>query len=243
MYLSVVIPAYMEEERIGGTLDRFVDYLTDKKISFEILVVDDGSTDGTVDAVLSRVNGEEGVKLIRHEKNRGKGAAVRTGVLASRGEIVLFSDADGSTPIEELENLIEALRRGADAAIGSRAVDRTKIIVRQPWWREKMGQVFNLFVKLIVMADFVDTQCGFKLYKGRAAREAFALQTIERFGFDVEILYLLKRLGYRVEEVPVTWYNSPATKVNPLSDSAVMFADLLRTRIVHRKVGPPKKAT
>jgi dolichyl-phosphate beta-glucosyltransferase len=202
----------------------------------EVIVVDDGSSDGTPDVVARLAGDGLDVHLIRHERNQGKGAAVRTGVLASRGDTVLFSDADFSTPIEDMELLQAALDDGADVAIGSRAAEGRRLVeVHQPWHRELMGRVFNLFVQLIVLPGLWDTQCGFKAFRGDVARQIFAELRSDGFDFDVEALYRAKRRGLRIREVAVHWRDSPNSRVSPLRDSARMFVGIFRIR---RMVGP-----
>ncbi len=231
--LSVVIPVYNEAARVGKTLKESFAYLKSKKIRAEILVVDDGSKDDTVEVVnqLKRLAGRGQVlKVLKHSVNRGKGAAVRTGALASRGMTILFMDADNSTPLSEFENFRPALKGGVEVLIGSRAVDRKKVKVHQPLHREAMGRVFNLMVQLIATPGLWDTQCGFKVFSRRAAQAIFPLQTIERFGFDVELLYIGRKLGFKVREVSVHWFDNPASKVHVFRDSTQMFLDLLIIR-------------
>jgi dolichyl-phosphate beta-glucosyltransferase len=230
--LSIVIPAYNEERRLGSTLSGVLAHLKRRRLTHEILVVDDGSTDGTAALVRQRMRREKTLKLVDYSSpgNRGKGAAVKAGVEASKGWAVLFSDADLSTPIEELETLLLKIKAGYDVAIGSRALDRGRITKRQPFYREAGGRVFNWMVRLLTLPDIKDTQCGFKLFRARAAKEIFALQRVPRFGFDVEALYLARKLGYRVAECSVAWENSPETKVRPVADGLRTFLDLALIR-------------
>ena len=230
--LSVVIPAYNEEERLGPTLGRILDYLSGCGYPFEIIVVDDGSTDGTA-AVARRVSEtHRSVRLVPNETNRGKGDSVRRGGEEARGEYILFSDADLSTPIEELRRLFPPLlEEGCDIAIGSRAARGSDVRVHQPWYRELMGKIFNKIVRLVAVRGLRDTQCGFKLFRGAVARELFAAQRVEGFSFDVETLYLARKAGRRIAEVPVTWYNSPRSRVSIVGDPARMFLDVLRIRL------------
>lgn len=230
-FISVVIPAYNEELRITPTIKTIAEYLKGNFRDFEIIVVDDGSRDKTVSVVESLCHDERCLKLLKNNTNRGKGFSVRTGVMATSGDIVLFSDADLSTPIEESEKLLVWFDKGYDVIIGSRGLRESDIKVKQPWYRENMGRIFNLIVRSVVMKDFRDTQCGFKLFRGGIARTVFEKCRIERFGFDVEVLFIAKKAGFRLNEVPVKWYNSPTSKVRILRDSSMMFLDLFRIRI------------
>jgi dolichyl-phosphate beta-glucosyltransferase len=229
--LSVVVPAFQEERRLPATLERVVGYLGGRGRPFELIVVDDGSRDGTA-AVAARslaALGERG-RLVRLPANRGKGAAVRAGVAASRGAQVLVTDADLSTPIEELEALERACAGGADVAIGSRAVDRSLIARRQPRLREWSGRLFNLVVQVFALRGIRDSQCGFKLFRGDAAREVFRRARSDGFGFDVEVLAVARHLGYRIAEVPVRWRNDDDSRVSLLGGAAA-FLDPVRVRI------------
>lgn len=224
--LSIVIPAYNEETRLAATLERIAEYLGRQSPPFvEILVVDDGSRDRTAQ-VAARF---PGVRVLRNPGNRGKGYSVRHGMLEARGEWTLFTDADLSTPLEELEKLWAAAREGAKVAIGSRALDRTLIGVHQPRLRETSGRVFNLFMRLATGLPFHDTQCGFKLFRSSAARMIFARQLLDGFGFDVEVLFIARRLGYPVAKVPVRWNDVAGTKVS-LARGMKAFLDPLHIR-------------
>ena len=230
--ISVIVPAYNEEKRLPSTLARLIEDLDGKNFSFtEILVVDDGSGDGTVPAISEFALRHPSVRLLRNPGNRGKGYSVRHGMLEAKGEWALFTDADLSSPIEEMEKLIEAARRkSAQVAIGSRALDRSLVGVHQPWLREYAGRFFNLVMRATTGLDFHDTQCGFKLFQTEAARRIFSLQRLERFGFDAEILFIAERLGYRAVEVPVRWNDVAGSKVGTLQ-GLNGFVDLLRIRI------------
>lgn len=232
MDLSIVIPAYNESLRLGPTLRRVVDYARQKGVAYEVLVVDDGSADDTSE--VARTFEPEGVRVLRQEVNRGKGAVIKVGVLASRGRRVLLVDADLSTPIEDLERL-EPRLADAQVVLGSRAVADSDILLHQPFYREMMGRVFNLIVQLSGVRGLRDTQCGFKLLDGDVARQLFTELQTERFAYDVELVWLARRRGYKVVEVGVRWADSPASKVNPLTDSARMFWDVLALRWRHRK--------
>lgn len=230
-FLSVIIPAYNEESRIGPTLERLIFYLTATSRKFEIIVVDDGSSDNTSSTVKKLGAGLNGIRLIHYDKNRGKGYAIRKGVLSSQGDLVLISDADLSTPIEEFEKLDVFIKKDFDIAIGSRGLDDSDIKVRQPWYRERMGKTFNAFVQLLIFSGIQDTQCGFKLFKGEVARTLFKRSYIDGFGFDVEILFSAKNAGYSIKEVPVIWFNSPLSRVRLVADPMKMFLDLIRIRL------------
>ena len=229
--LSVVIPAYNEAERLGSTLERVGSYVRPPHFrDAEIIVVDDGSTDATVDVVGNYAAKDPHIRLLKNPGNRGKGYAVRHGMMNARGDWVLFSDADLSSPIEELEDLLEAAT-SADAAvaIGSRAIDRSKVKTHQSAGRELSGRFFNVLMRWITGLPFQDTQCGFKLYRRDAAQAIFPLQRLDGFSFDVEDLVIAKRLGIRVVETPVEWANVEGTKVS-LAKGLQSFADLVRIR-------------
>ena len=230
--ISIVVPAYNEEARLPATLSKILSYLEGGAHSFaEVIVVDDGSADGTARVVREFHQRHPSIRLLSNPGNRGKGYSVRHGVLEARGEWVLFTDADLSTPIGEAASLLSAAAaRGASVAFGSRAVDRSLIEVHQSYFRETAGRIFNLFVRLLTGLPFLDTQCGFKLFEAAAAREVFRRQRLERFGFDVEVLFIARRLGYRAVEVPVRWAHSEGTKVSMFRDSLNMFLDLVRIR-------------
>lgn len=235
--ISIIIGAYNEETRLPQTLEKIREYMHGRFDDHEIIVVDDGSTDHTSQVVLDLAQTDSTLRVIRYELNRGKGYALRTGVLASKGDLVLVSDADLSTPIEELATLIPHIHEHS-IAIGSRALALSLIIVKQSWWRQEMGKTFNRFVKLLVMDGISDTQCGFKLFAGDVARELFKEARIERFAYDVEILALARKRGYRIAEIPIKWHNDFASKVRPVRDSAKMLADLFKIRL---SVGYVKK--
>jgi dolichyl-phosphate beta-glucosyltransferase len=226
--LSIVVPAYNEQQRLPATLDRILAYVERSPLQVvEILVVDDGSRDGTAALVEAR---KGIVRLVRNPGNRGKGYAVRNGMLAAKGDWILSTDADLSAPIEELEKLIAAARReGALVAIGSRALDRKLVKVHQPLMRELSGRTFNLLMRLVTGLPFRDTQCGFKLFHKDAAREIFSRQIEDGFSFDVEDLLIAHALGLRSTEVAVEWSNVEGTKVS-LAQGIKSFTDLVRIR-------------
>jgi len=225
--LSVVIPAYNEEERLGASLHRIVDFLDSRQETFEVVVVDDGSADGTAEVASGFPSPP--LRLVRLPQNRGKGAALKAGVLASRGEWVLLCDADLSTPIEDVETL-QSRAAEAEFILGSRAVADSHITQHQPVFRELMGKTFNGILRLLALVEERDTQCGFKLIRGDVARELFADLSIERFAFDVELVCLARDRGYTVVEQGVHWQDSANSRVDPIRDSLNMFGDVLRLR-------------
>jgi glycosyltransferase involved in cell wall biosynthesis len=227
--VSIVIPAFNESGRIGGSIEKIQAFLEKTEIDIQVIVVDDGSTDSTPDIV--RAANTAKVRLIRNDRNRGKGYSVRNGVLNATGKYVVFSDADLSTPIEELSKLYEvAVRENADIVIGSRGVDAAFIEKHQAMFRELGGKLFNRMVRLLLGLDIRDTQCGFKLFHRERTRAIFQKQTTEGFGFDPEVLFIAARHGLRIREVPVRWSHSEGSKVSFLRDGLRMFADLMRIR-------------
>jgi glycosyltransferase involved in cell wall biosynthesis len=229
--ISIIIPAYNEEKRLPATLARIVEYVNSAGFEFvEILVVDDGSSDGTAPLVTELVRRNSYVRLVQNPGNRGKGYSVRQGMLEAQGEWALFTDADLSSPIEELEKLIAGVEKsGAAIAIGSRAIDRSLVGVHQPMFREYAGRFFNLVMRMVTGLKFHDTQCGFKLFRKDAARAVFSRQRLERFGFDAEALYIGEMLGFKAVEVPVRWNDVAGSKVGTLQ-GLDGFLDLLRIR-------------
>lgn len=236
--LSVVVPAYNEERRLPPTLVDIIDFLDNRSETYEIIVVDDGSSDGTVEMVRKFERLRPQVRLLRSTANLGKGHAVRMGVMNARGKRIVFADADGSTPIAELARLEEALVSGAEVAIGSRALASRETRVVTRWYRKYLGRMFNLCVNLLIVPDIADTQCGFKLFDGRAARFLFERQRADGFSFDVEILYIAKKADLRIREVPINWSNVPGSKVNLGLDALKMFRDIFVFRVRHRSVTP-----
>jgi glycosyltransferase involved in cell wall biosynthesis len=227
---SIIIPAYNESARICGTLEKILAFVRSQGWSAEIIVVNDGSTDGTSLIVQGYAARHPNLRIIENPGNRGKGYSVRNGMLHATGEILLFSDADLSTPIEDSTQLLDAIERGADVAIGSRWL-RTELQVQpQPLHRRIFGRAFNLALRLVLGLGYKDTQCGFKAFTRCAAQTIFPLQHIERWGFDPEILFLAMRVGFRVEEVPVQWAHREGTHISPLRDGMKMLLEILRVR-------------
>lgn len=231
--LSIVVPAYNEAVRLGRTLPKILDYLSHNVPESELIVVDDGSTENTAAAAREILSGSERVRtsVLSYQSNLGKGRAVRLGLLASRGDVALFSDADLSTPISETPKLVEPILRGeCDLAFGSRALDRSLIGVHQPWRREQGGRVFNLVVRLATGLPFWDTQCGFKAFRMSVCRPIIESATVDRFGFDVELLYIAHRAGLRLKETPVRWDHYEGSKVSEINDSFKMLGEVALIR-------------
>jgi glycosyltransferase involved in cell wall biosynthesis len=227
---SIVLPAYNENARIAGTLERILVHATQRGWKVEVIVVNDGSSDDTARIVRHFAVEHSVVRLLENPGNRGKGYSVRNGMLRAQGEILLFSDADLSSPIEEADKLFAAIANGADIAIGSRWVDPRLQIRRQPLLRRVLGRIFNVALRVILGLQFKDSQCGFKAFTRRSAQAIFPLQKIERWGFDPELLYLAKKFGFTVREVPVAWAHREGTRIHPLRDGIRMFGELLRIR-------------
>jgi dolichyl-phosphate beta-glucosyltransferase len=227
---SIVIPAYNESARLGATLEKVLAYVHKQGWNAEVIVVNDGSRDDTADIVKRFAEKDPILRLIENPGNRGKGYSVRNGMLNARAQIVLFSDADLSSPIEEAPKLFQALKDGADIAIGSRWLRAETQTQRQPLHRQIFGRVFNLLLRITLGLQFADTQCGFKAFKQLAVRAIFPQQKIERWGFDPEILFLARKFGFKVKEVPVAWGHSGGARINPLIDGARMFQEMLHIR-------------
>ena len=228
--LSIVIPAYNESLRIEGTLERVMWCIRKLDWDAEVLVVDDGSTDGTTDIVQRWMQKHERLHLVKNPGNRGKGYSVRNGLLQSAGEIVMFTDADLSAPMEEAKLLMAAIDAGADVAIGSRWLDKERQTKHQPLYRRFFGRCFNWLTRRVMGLPFKDTQCGFKAFKREAAQVIFRLQTIERWGFDPEILFIARKLKYKVVEVPVTWGHDERSRMSYLKDGMKMLEEMAEIR-------------
>jgi dolichyl-phosphate beta-glucosyltransferase len=227
---SIVIPAYNEEARIGGALDAVVACIRQRSWNAEVVVVDDGSRDRTPELVLAFAANAPEVRMLQNPGNRGKGYSVRNGILHSFGEIVMFTDADLSAPIQEADGLFAAIAAGADIAIGSRWLERTRQTIRQPLYRQFFGRCFNAVTRAVMGLPFADTQCGFKAFTRTVAQTVFQLQTIDRWGFDPEILFIALKRGYRIDEVPVSWAHDERTRISYLKDGLRMLQDIAIVR-------------
>lgn len=238
-HLSVVIPAFNEARRLADTLTRITTFLEGRFDRWDILVVDDGSTDGTADLVDRIHETEPRIRRLSLPSNQGKGAAVRVGMLAAHGTLRLFSDADLSTPVEELASALAAIDGGAAVAIASRGLPGSRLVRRQRWVRERLGRSFNRIVRTITGLPYADTQCGFKLFTQEAADAIFRRTTVDRFAFDVEVLLLARGLGLRVIEFPAQWHHAAGSKVHLVRDPLEMAFTTLRLRWRHRRWGRP----
>lgn len=235
-YLSIIVPTFNEQRRIEGTVRAIHACVPSLCAAHEILVADDGSVDATSQIVTRLMAEGLPVRLLTDQTNRGKGSAVRRGVAASTGDLVLMTDADLSTPIQELDRFLNSIRAGADIAIGSRGLPASRIVVHQPRSRELLGRTFNLLVRMAILPGIRDTQCGFKLLRGSVARTLFARSTIDGFAFDAEILAMARRAGYKIAEVPVHWSHMNRSRVRPGRDGLRMLRDLIK--ISHRTDAP-----
>src|SRR3989344_4312858 len=224
--VSVIIPAYNEEKTIESALIKISTYLGKKGYDYEIIVVDDGSKDQTL--TIAKKLASPKIRILENGVNRGKGYAVKCGVLHAQKDRVLFTDADMATPIEELENFSRF--QNYDILIASRALPDSKILSHQPRFRELGGRFINFFVRWLAVPGIYDTQCGFKLFRQEAAKKIFPLQTINRFGFDIEVLYIARKHGLTIKELPVTWSHHPNTKVSPIKDGLRILWDLIKIR-------------
>jgi len=235
--ISLVIPAYNEEKRLGPSLKKLSNFLGSYVEETEVIVVDDGSKDNTVGVAKSFEKNIKNLQVIELGKNYGKGWAVKKGFEASRGEVAVLSDSDFSTPIEELPKLLTEIKNGYDIALGSRALDRSLVKKHQPLLREIIGRVSNILIRLIAVKGIYDTQCGFKAFKKVSTKEIFEKQTIKGFLFDVELLFLAQRSNLKIKEVPVLWFNDPRSSVSGVSDTLDSFLDLMRIRVRHSPSG------
>ncbi len=229
MKISVILPAYNEEKRIGESLKKILHFLGGKFEDFEVIVVDDGSIDNTAD--LAKKYCRQKVRLIQNRINMGKGYSIKKGLVAAKYQFALCSDCDLATPIEELGNFIEVISQGYDIVIGSRNLSKSKIKVGQPLYRKLMGKAYPILTTILGLTNFKDTQCGFKLYRSDIAKKIVKSQTIDRFSFDVEMLLIAKKMSCRIKEIPVEWNNKNGSKVNLIRDPASMLIDLIKIRI------------
>ncbi len=227
---SIIVPAYNEARRIGATLKAILATIEQHGWDAELLLVNDGSTDQTQQVLESWASRYPAIRLLNNDRNRGKGYSVRHGMLEAQGRIVMFTDADLSAPMEEASRLQDAIAAGADIAIGSRWLERSRQTIRQPWYRQIFGRCFNLVVRLAMRLPYADTQCGFKAFRREVARDIFRRQKIERWGFDPEILFLARKRGYMVVEVAVSWAHDERSKISYLRDGIRMLLDLAKIR-------------
>jgi dolichyl-phosphate beta-glucosyltransferase len=234
-YLAVIIPAYNEEERILPTLERVRDYLSAQPYTWSVTLVSDGSKDQTVPIAEGFSKENAGFHVSSYQPNRGKGYAVRKGMLEAEGELILFSDADLAAPIEEVEKLLEHMRKGADIAIGSRPLKESNLEIHQPFYREMLGRAFNVAVQTLAIRGIKDTQCGFKIFTQKAARDIFSRCKLDGFSFDFEALMIGKDLGYRIAEVPIRWRHQEGSKVVLMRDGPRMLRDLVKLRLWGKK--------
>ncbi len=233
--VTIIIPAYNEEERIRPSMEKIIEYVRARGGNMEILVVNDGSLDKTAEVVETFMKDAPFLRLLNNPQNMGKGRTVQNGVMDARGEYIYFTDADLSTPIEEVDRFLQEIEK-YDAVIGSRSMQGANIVIHEPFYREILGKVFCAFVRLFFVPGFVDTQCGAKMFRREPARKIFPLVKISRFAFDVEVLYLALKFGYRVKEMPVTWYYSANTRVRTFIDGPQMLMDLFYMKWAHRNI-------
>lgn len=234
-HLSVVVPAYNEEARLKPSLDRLHQYYSGQPYSYDITIVSDGSKDGTGALVREFASKHPEFRLIEYQPNRGKGYAVRTGMLAAQGDLVLFCDADIATPQEETETLLKQMDQGAQIAIGSRPLRESHLEKRQPLYRELLGRAFNLAVRTLAIREIHDTQCGFKIFTRACAQDVFGRCKFDGFSFDLEVLLIARDLGYTIAEVPIRWSHQEGSKVNMLRDGTRMLRDLIKMRLMGKK--------
>ena len=234
-FLSVVIPAYKEKSRLRRSLPGLRDYLRNQGFSWEVIVVDDGSSDGTSEVPGEIFSESEALKVLKNSRNRGKGYSVKQGVLAAQGELVLISDADFSTPIEEFEKLHACLKDDWDIAIGSRALMGSELEIRQAWYREGMGRIFNAFVQMMLLRGVADTNCGFKCFAREKVVPVFSKLTLDGFSFDVEFLFVAQKQGLKIKEIAVKWKDVLPSRVNVVSDSIRLFFAVLRIYFNNKK--------
>ncbi|MFA6097815.1 MAG: dolichyl-phosphate beta-glucosyltransferase [Candidatus Paceibacterota bacterium] len=230
LYLSVILPAYNEEKLIRSTLNEVCGYLSAQNYTSEIIIVNDGSVDGTAKILDDIVRNAKNMKVINNPENRGKGYSVRRGMLEAGGKYRLFMDADNSTDIKEIKKFLELLEGGVDAVIGDRTLENSVILLHQPTYKKILGNIGNVFIRSLTVPGIKDTQCGFKCFTGKLVRDVFPVLGIDRWAFDVEILALALKRGYRIKNIPVVWKNRSESKVKVI-DYVLTFADLVRIKI------------
>lgn len=240
MDLSIIIPAYNEERRILSTLTKIIEHLKQKPFSCEILVVDDGSCDTTCEIVEKFATVHSNLTLLRSPTNQGKGSAVKRGIFAAQGDTLFFTDADLSTPIKELDRFLAEIKK-VDVVIGSRSIAGANVRISEPRYREGLGKLFNLFLRLFFLPDFIDTQCGAKMFRKEVALNIFQYQKMNGYSFDVEILTIAKKLGYKILEMPITWDYSSDTRVRTFRDGFRMVFDLFKIRSIHKNLKDGKR--
>lgn len=229
-FISVIVPVFNEENRVEAGLPSLFSYLETHFEKWQVIYVDDGSTDGTYKTLELAAQKYSGLRLLRVPSNTGKGNAVRQGFQVSEGDFIIFSDADFSTPIEEIATLFTFIDKGFDIAIGSRSLEESNVEIRQAWMRQSLGKIFNLIIRTLLPLQFQDTQCGFKMFKREAVKMLLPHLKINGFAFDVEILVIAQILGLKIAEVPVTWRNAPGSKVHPVKSSLEMLRDAITIR-------------
>ena len=233
--ISLVVPAYNAGDVLKDSCYQISKYLQEKAIRYELVFVDDGSTDNTSSVLKELSCLDINVRFLTNETNMGKGYSVRRGVLESKGDIIFFTDADLSTPIREMQKLFDGVDQGYDIVIASRALPDSKVLMHQPFYREYSGKIFNLIMRSLLSLDLKDTQCGFKCFRKGVAASVFEKQTLNGFSFDVEVLYLARKKSFKIKEVPVDWVNFKSSTVNILKDGSCMFLDIVRIWINNRK--------
>jgi len=231
LFISIIIPAYNEAKRISNVLNAIEEYFSQRTLPYEVIVVDDGSTDITKEVVQDYQDRLQNLKIIAHSPNKGKGYAVKQGMLAGQGQYFLLTDADNATPFEEIDKLLNWIKQDYPVVIGSRYLSDSNIVIRQSFYRRSLGRLANLIIQLLAVWGIKDTQCGFKCFENNAAREIFKRQTIDGWGFDFEILAIARKLGYQIKEVPVSWQNVGDSRVRPIKSALKTLRELLVIKV------------